>query len=284
MSVFVSLLLNLRDYLRSRAALQVEVLALRHHVQVLERSRPHRLPLTHADLHDSAAPSSVAGMARVLEEPRRPDHDCGFLRRPDGDLPPVVRADQAGSRSPTHRARRRHRQSDCDVDRPATARSVPMGHGASLRCDPAGRRSPPSIRAPRGLTSPAQCHSTERNNRRGLIVVPEHPIRDGSPITAAATLPIQFGTLKHPPRTNAAYGITPRQWHFQQAQERWGRAGRFTCRISRRCAAARAPGAGPRSTVRGGRASSAPRGLHRRPGRRSSRGTRPWRAAARRPG
>jgi putative transposase len=48
-SVVVSLLLTLRECGRSRAALQFELLALRHQLHVLERSRPRRLRLTRAD-------------------------------------------------------------------------------------------------------------------------------------------------------------------------------------------------------------------------------------------
>jgi hypothetical protein len=48
-SVLVSLLLTVRSCLRSRAALQLEVLALRHQLQVLNRSRPRRLRLVTAD-------------------------------------------------------------------------------------------------------------------------------------------------------------------------------------------------------------------------------------------
>jgi len=48
-SVLVSLFLSLRSCLRSRAALQLEVLALRHQLQVLNRSRPRRLRLVTAD-------------------------------------------------------------------------------------------------------------------------------------------------------------------------------------------------------------------------------------------
>jgi hypothetical protein len=48
-SVFVAFLLTLRSLARSRAALQLEVLALRHQLQVLERCRPQRLRLTRAD-------------------------------------------------------------------------------------------------------------------------------------------------------------------------------------------------------------------------------------------
>lgn len=39
-SILLSLLLTLRGCVHSRAALQFEVLALRHQLQVLERSRP----------------------------------------------------------------------------------------------------------------------------------------------------------------------------------------------------------------------------------------------------
>jgi putative transposase len=48
-SVVFSLLLSVRGWARSRAAPQLEVLALRHQLQVLERSRRHRLRLSQAD-------------------------------------------------------------------------------------------------------------------------------------------------------------------------------------------------------------------------------------------
>ena len=49
MSVNVSLLQTPRTWARSRSALQLEVLALRHQLQVLQRSRPRRLQLTTPD-------------------------------------------------------------------------------------------------------------------------------------------------------------------------------------------------------------------------------------------
>lgn len=49
MSVLLSLLLTVRTCVRSRAALQLEILALRHQLQVLNRSRPRRLRLARAD-------------------------------------------------------------------------------------------------------------------------------------------------------------------------------------------------------------------------------------------
>ena len=44
-----SLLLTLRDCARARGVLQLELLALRHQLQVLERTRPRRVPLTRWD-------------------------------------------------------------------------------------------------------------------------------------------------------------------------------------------------------------------------------------------
>jgi hypothetical protein len=49
MSVLVSLFLTLPGWARSQAALQLEVLALRHQLQVLQRARRPRLRLTVAD-------------------------------------------------------------------------------------------------------------------------------------------------------------------------------------------------------------------------------------------
>jgi putative transposase len=49
MSVLLSLLLTLRTSTRSRAALQLEILALRHQLQVLRRTRPPRVRLTKTD-------------------------------------------------------------------------------------------------------------------------------------------------------------------------------------------------------------------------------------------
>src|SRR5262245_59107926 len=46
---FLPVLLSLRAGLRSRTALQLEVLALRHQLQVLARSRPRRVRLSRAD-------------------------------------------------------------------------------------------------------------------------------------------------------------------------------------------------------------------------------------------
>jgi putative transposase len=48
-SVLISLLATLRGVVRSRTTLHLEILALRHQVQVLQRSQPKRLRLSNAD-------------------------------------------------------------------------------------------------------------------------------------------------------------------------------------------------------------------------------------------
>jgi len=49
MPIVVAVILSLRSLIRARAAMQLEILALRHQLQVLERSRQPRLRLTAAD-------------------------------------------------------------------------------------------------------------------------------------------------------------------------------------------------------------------------------------------
>src|SRR3954454_5603275 len=48
-AVMLSVVSMLRGMVRSRVALHLEVLALRHQLQVLERSRPRRVRITNAD-------------------------------------------------------------------------------------------------------------------------------------------------------------------------------------------------------------------------------------------
>jgi hypothetical protein len=49
MSVVLSLLLTLRTFARSRAALELEILALQHQLEVLQRTRPRRVRLAKTD-------------------------------------------------------------------------------------------------------------------------------------------------------------------------------------------------------------------------------------------
>ena len=48
-SVLVSIMLSIRSWFQSRAELQLELLALRHQLHILNRSRTHRLRLVTAD-------------------------------------------------------------------------------------------------------------------------------------------------------------------------------------------------------------------------------------------
>src|SRR5215467_982364 len=49
LAAFLSPVVNIRSWFRSRASLQVEILALRHQVAVLKRSQRNRLRLNSAD-------------------------------------------------------------------------------------------------------------------------------------------------------------------------------------------------------------------------------------------
>jgi putative transposase len=49
LSVLIAILQVMRVSMRSRAALQLEILALRHQLQILQRSRCRRVRLTQAD-------------------------------------------------------------------------------------------------------------------------------------------------------------------------------------------------------------------------------------------
>src|SRR4029453_16045888 len=49
MPALVSILCAVRSSIRARATLQIEILALRHQLHVLERTRPRRLRLTRSD-------------------------------------------------------------------------------------------------------------------------------------------------------------------------------------------------------------------------------------------
>jgi len=51
--------------IRSRAALQLEILVLRHQLHILERSRPRRVPLTFVD--PSAVGLDLADLARLAK-------------------------------------------------------------------------------------------------------------------------------------------------------------------------------------------------------------------------
>ena len=222
-SVLRSLLLTLRTLARSRAALHLEILALRHQLDVLQRTRPQRVRLARTDrwlwvmlarvwagwrtalvlvkpetviawhrqgfrlwwtwksrrwlgrptvpadirtlirtmaeanprwgaprihgellklgidvcqatvakIHGAPAPATLTHVAHVPEQSRRPDRGRRFLRGPDCDVPPGVRAGAARPRSASHPARGGHRASDGRVGGPAVAGSVSVGRSAA---------------------------------------------------------------------------------------------------------------------------------------------------------
>jgi putative transposase len=76
-SVLMSLLATLRGIVRSRAALHLEVIALRHQVQMLQRSKPRRLRL--ASCGQVALGVVVTRLARLANGPRH--REAGDRRR-----------------------------------------------------------------------------------------------------------------------------------------------------------------------------------------------------------
>jgi hypothetical protein len=82
-SVLASLLLTLRTFFRARATLQLEILALRHQLHVVNRSRERRLPLTRADRVLWVFLSKLWGGWRDVLVIVKPEtvlawHRCGF--------------------------------------------------------------------------------------------------------------------------------------------------------------------------------------------------------------
>jgi putative transposase len=80
-SILVSVLLTIKSLVRSRAALQLEVLALCHQLHVLNRSRPRRLRLTWADRLLWVWFSRVWNNWRSALVIVRPDTVIGWYRR-----------------------------------------------------------------------------------------------------------------------------------------------------------------------------------------------------------
>src|SRR5438105_15094464 len=81
MSVLISVLAALRGLIRSRAALHLEVLALRHQLQVLQRSGPRRLRLARADRWLWAWLSRAWADWRTAVVILKPETDIAWHRR-----------------------------------------------------------------------------------------------------------------------------------------------------------------------------------------------------------
>ena len=63
MSVFLALLLTLRKCARARAVLPLEVPALRHQLQVLQRTRPRRVV---DEVHHICSPDSIRARPAII--------------------------------------------------------------------------------------------------------------------------------------------------------------------------------------------------------------------------
>jgi hypothetical protein len=110
--VLISLLATLRGVGRSRAALHLEVLALRHQLQVLQRSRPRRLRLAKADRWLCTLRS------RITPRPRGQRNNCA--KRFRGTNARDIWFAIGTRRSPAGRRRRRRSAPRTSSRRPLT--------------------------------------------------------------------------------------------------------------------------------------------------------------------
>jgi putative transposase len=146
MSIFVSLVLTVRSSVRSRAALQIEVLALRHQLHVLQRSRPRRVRLTPVDRFvwvwlSRASTEWRAAIVIVKPETVIAWHRQGFRlfwtwnsRRRSGrpTVPADVRALIRTLRSRTHLALEKDAPTPRPVAPPASGRIVAIPQVSGL--------------------------------------------------------------------------------------------------------------------------------------------------------
>src|SRR5207244_4994149 len=103
MSVLLSFLLTLRTWARSRAALQLEVLALRHQLQVLHRSRHRRVRLAKTDRWLWVLLSRLWTEWRLALVIVKPETVIAWHRR---GFPPVVDLEESLSHGATDRTHR----------------------------------------------------------------------------------------------------------------------------------------------------------------------------------
>jgi hypothetical protein len=108
-SVLVSMILTVRRCLRSRAELQLELLALRHQLHVLNRSRPARLRLVTMDM-------ALTRVARLAN--RTSDRQTGNRHRlASSGLPPVLAVEKSPTSWAANRAGGGARADSNDVGR-----------------------------------------------------------------------------------------------------------------------------------------------------------------------
>ena len=139
-SVVVSLVFALRSAAPSRAALHLEILALRHQVAVLNRSRPSRLRLTGANRALWAWLSQAWSGWRPALVLVKPDTVLTWHRR---RVPPVLDVEESvpygsssrGSRGPRVDSSNGHRESalGCAADSWGTAEAGDLGESGDRR-------------------------------------------------------------------------------------------------------------------------------------------------------
>ena len=261
-SVVVSLLLTLRVSLRDRAALQLEILALRHQLHVVNRSRPQRLRLTQADrmlwvwlskrlgrmagshrdrqARDGPrlAPSRLPALLDV-EEPTPPGSTGRSSGRPpvdshDGGGQPVVGRATHSRRTP-EAGHRRESGDRCEVHAPAPTAALPdVAHVSHESCRPDhGRRF--LRRADRHVSTPLRAGHPGASSDAASCTWRSRPIprRRGPPNNSARRFPgtrslaISFAIVITPSR-----GSDPRRpgWGSTRCSPRHGPRGRTRTR------------------------------------------------------
>ena len=168
-SVIVSWLFTLRASLRDRAALQLEILALRHQLQVLERTRPRRVRLTRC--RPATLGLAVRRVARMADGGRhREARDRARLA--SAGLPPALDLEESAPSGPTRGACGRPRVDSHDVGHESAVgraedsrRALEAGH-RRLRSD---RRevhgASPAPAVPDVADVPRQSHRPDRGRR-----------------------------------------------------------------------------------------------------------------------
>jgi hypothetical protein len=97
-SVLISALLTFRGLIRSRIALHLDVLALRHQLQALQRSQPHRPSRKGGPMPLGLA---VAGLGELAHGARHRSTGDGH-RVASPRLPPVLGVEKSATHRQTH--------------------------------------------------------------------------------------------------------------------------------------------------------------------------------------
>jgi hypothetical protein len=241
MSVLISVLAALRGLIRSRAALHFEVLALRHQLQVLHRSRPQRLRLARADRWLWAWLSRAWGDWRTAVVIVKPETVIAWHR-------------QGFRLFWTWKSRRRHGRPPVGADARALILTMsehnplwgaPRIHGelvklgidvsqATVAKYMARRRRPPS--------TPSRCHGARRNRQSAVSSGPSRRVPSrcgGRPIRTETDRHSKDCPSRDPgrsamtdPRSLASAGIDPPAWQNRDTNKKCSRIWNSPCTAS----------------------------------------------------